>query len=215
MQLLRCSACGKYQREAYLYNARAPGTDWSIVAHTVEGCGIRSIGRLLAISPTTVMARIRRLAHGLSPGPIARGRHYEVDELATYVRNKKRRVWVTCALDRQSRAVVALRVGSRGKRALRPLVETLLLADARSIRTDGHEVYGALIPNALHKVKQRGINRIERLNLALRTCLKRLARKTICFSRSLEMLRACATLFCWGSRDGPHAKSAAVRSGMV
>ncbi|MDL2326931.1 IS1 family transposase [Bacteroidales bacterium OttesenSCG-928-A14] len=33
-------------------------------------------------------------------------------------------------------------------------------------------------------------------NLTLRTHLKRLSRKTICFTRSVEMLSSCLKLYC-------------------
>ena len=91
---------------------------------------------MLCISPTTVIARIKRIAAKLGPGPIATGRSYEVDELSTYVGNKKNRVWVAYAMDRISKEVVALRTGRRSKRTLRPLINTLVLAAAKQVRTD-------------------------------------------------------------------------------
>lgn len=136
VQLLRCAACGRYQRSHYRNKAYAPATDGLIVALTREGCGIRGTGRVLCISPTTVIARIKRIAAKLGPGPIATGRSYEVDELSTYVGNKKNRVWVAYAMDRISKQVVALRAGRRNKRTLRPLINTLVLAAAKQVRTD-------------------------------------------------------------------------------
>lgn len=53
-QQLRCTRCGRYHRASYRYAAHAPGTDKRLVALTKEGCGIRSISRLLGISTTTV-----------------------------------------------------------------------------------------------------------------------------------------------------------------
>jgi insertion element IS1 protein InsB len=63
-QLLRCTACGKYQRTYYQRKAYAPGMDTRIATLTREGCGIRSTGRVLGISPTTVMAFITNKANG-------------------------------------------------------------------------------------------------------------------------------------------------------
>ena len=83
VQLLRCNACGKYQRAAYTRKAYMPGTDGRIITLTREGCGIRSIARIVDISATTVIARIKRIAARLGPGPIPKGRTYEVDELST------------------------------------------------------------------------------------------------------------------------------------
>ena len=197
-QNLQCTACGKYQRMAYRYQACAPGMGKQIAAHVREGCGIRSIARLLRISPTTVMVRILRMAARLGPGAIPTGRNYEMDELSTYVGNKENRIWLAYAMDRQSKRIVALRVGARSKRNLLPLFNALLQAGARSIRTDGVVFYKSLVPAAVHRVKRAGTNGIERMNLTLRTHLKRLARRTICYSKSVAMLRACATIYCWG-----------------
>lgn len=84
-----------------------------------------------------------------------------------------------------------MRVGKRSKAQLAPLHDTLLLADARSIRIDGLDIYRALVPRHLHCARRAGTNGIERMNLTLRTGLKRLARRTICYSKCAAMLAAC------------------------
>ncbi|MCB9165206.1 MAG: IS1 family transposase [Flavobacteriales bacterium] len=196
-QLLQCAECGKYQRALYTRKAYTPGMDARIVQLTREGCGIRSTGRVLGISPSTVIARIKRIAARLGPGFIPKGRRYEVDELSTYIRNKKNRVWVAYALDRKDKSVVGIRVGKRSKRMLRPLIDTLLLADAKRIHTDGCDIYPTLVPANLHLVKRFATNGIERMNLTFRTRLKRLGRRTICYSKSSAMLAACVAVVCW------------------
>ncbi|MFT3886403.1 MAG: hypothetical protein QM724_13535 [Flavobacteriales bacterium] len=123
VQLLRCATCGRYQRARYKRKAYTPGMDDRIAMLTREGCGIRGTGRVLGISPATVIARIKRIAAGLGPGAIPRGRSYEVDELSTYVGNKKNRVWVAYAMDRSTKQVVGIRAGKRGKRMLEPLID--------------------------------------------------------------------------------------------
>lgn len=197
VQLLRCAACGKYQRTSYQRKAYAPGMDDRIAMLTREGCGIRSTGRVLGISPTTVVARIKRIAARLGPGPIPKGRSYEVDELSTYVGHKKNRMWVAYALDSRTKDIVGIGVGKRSKRMLQPLVDTLLLADAKCIHTDGCDIYPTLIPANLHRVKRFATNGIERMNLTLRTRLKRLGRRTICYSKCAAMLAACVAIVCW------------------
>jgi insertion element IS1 protein InsB len=154
VQLLRCAACGKYQRSSYKRKAYTPEMDGRITMLTREGCGIRSTGRVLSISPTTVIARTKRIAARLGPGPIPKGRNYEVDELSTYVVNKHNRIWVAYALDRSTKEVVGIRVGKRSNRMLKPLVDTLLLADAKCIHSDGCVIYPKPIPANLHRLKR-------------------------------------------------------------
>ena len=53
--------------------------------------------------------------------------------------------------------------------------------------TDGWLNYQQQLPHLKHLVGKIFTQRIERHNLTLRTPIKRLARKTICFSKSIEV----------------------------
>lgn len=53
--------------------------------------------------------------------------------------------------------------------------------------TDKAGVYRQHLPPAQHTVEKLSMQKIERKHLTLRTRLKRLARKTLCFSRSRLM----------------------------
>lgn len=53
--------------------------------------------------------------------------------------------------------------------------------------TDGWGAYERHISEEQHEIGKRKTQRIERKHLGLRTRIKRLARKIICFSRSEEM----------------------------
>jgi insertion element IS1 protein InsB len=94
--------------------------------------------------------------------------------------------------------VIDIVVGRRNKTNLNKVISTLLLSDAAKITTDKLPIYKELIPAAKHSTKFRGINRIERMNLNLRTHLKRLNRKTICYSKSAAMLLAVVKIYFWG-----------------
>jgi transposase-like protein len=60
-----CSSCKKYQQKVYAYKACDIKVNNWIVKYIKHGCGIRSIGLLLDISPTTVIKRIRQIASPL------------------------------------------------------------------------------------------------------------------------------------------------------
>ena len=53
--------------------------------------------------------------------------------------------------------------------------------------TDGWGAYGRHLPLESHEIGKRKTQRIERKHLNLRTRIKRLTRKTICFSKTEEM----------------------------
>jgi insertion element IS1 protein InsB len=197
LQRYRCKTCRKIQLADYKKQAYATEINSAIAAHVKEGCGIRSIARLLHISATTVIDRIQKIADGIKKPTILTKRKYEVDELKTYIKKKTNDYWVIYALDRESKQVVDFKAGKRTKKNICRVTDTLLLAECNQIYTDGLDIYGFVIPENLHRVKRYGTNRIERKNLTLRTHLKRLNRKTICYSKSLVMLNACLKIYFW------------------
>lgn len=95
------------------------------------------------------------------------------------------------------RRVMDIRVGKRKKENLKPVILTLLLAKAKSISTDKLSIYKTLIPESIHTTHRRCTNHIERKHLTLRVHIKRLNRRTIAFSRSVEMLSAVLKIYCW------------------
>lgn len=200
IQKYRCTNCGKYSQNAYRYKAYDEKLDSRIVLFVKEGLGIRSISRIQEISPKTVIARILKIGDQLRcPFPIMQGKSYEVDELFTYIGSKETgQVCIVYSLERDTRFVVSLAVGKRTKENLLTVIQSLLLRNAKRIATDGLNIYPTIIPKEQHCTKRRCTNRIERMNLNLRTHLKRLNRKTICYSKSAAMLLAVVKIYFWG-----------------
>ena len=198
-QRYRCKVCQHYQMLHYKNLAWLPDTDHHIATHVKEGCGIRSISRILSISPVTVIRRIIEIASRISSPKISEKHQcYQVDELRTYIGHKKRECWVIYALNKITGQILDVVVGRRNKSNLRMVINTLLDLNPKCIYTDGLNIYPKLIPKLLHRVSKHLTNKIERMNLTLRTHLKRLSRRTICFSRSVEMLDACVRIKVWG-----------------
>jgi len=196
-QRFKCKSCGKRQLWSYKYNAYQSNLNRQIIILIKEGLGIRSTARVLGISATTLLKRILSIAQSIRRPFISKGKTYEVDELRTFVGNKKRLVWVVYALERESRKVVSFYAGARTNKTLNVVLRTLHLAEAKSIYTDGLKNYQFLIQRNVHKVTRFGTNHIERFNLSLRVHLKRLNRKTICFSRSIAMMSAVLKIYFW------------------
>lgn len=196
-QKYHCRNCLRYFQKNYTYQA-AITDDKQIIILTKEGCGIRSIGRILNISPFTVIRRIKKIASKFErPYPILKGKVYEVDELFTYVKNKYTRVCIAYSYEPKTGYVLDISVGTRCKQTLRRVTDTLILSEAKTVYTDGLDLYKQLIPENIHKKHRRCTNHIERQNLTLRTHLKRLNRRTICFSKSMVMLLAVVKIYFW------------------
>lgn len=193
-----CRCCGKRALDYYTYKAYRSLTNEVIIRLTKEGCGIRSISRLLKIGVNTVLRRIKAIALKITKPNICFGKEYELDELCTYVKNKSRKCWIAYAIRKDTRQVVDFSIGGRTNNTLRKVTDKLILSNATKIFTDKLPNYRSLLPSNIHSTKYRGTNHIERKNLTLRTHLKRLSRRTICFSKSAAMLSACLKIYFWG-----------------
>ncbi|MDD2797382.1 MAG: IS1 family transposase [Bacteroidales bacterium] len=196
-QRYNCKECKKRFIINYTYNACKSQINQQIILLTKEGLGIRSTARVLQISATTLLKRIISIASHIAQPPIAKGRTYEVDEMRTYIGKKSRLRWIVYALDRESRAVVDFNVGRRTNRTLNRVIISLELSQAVTVYTDKLQNYRYLIAKTIHNTHLHSTNHIERHNLSLRTHLKRLNRKTICFSRSMVVLIAVLRIYFW------------------
>ena len=197
-QKLCCKACGKYQQLSYRNNACKKEVQVMIPQLVCESVSIRGIARVLKIAARTVVNGIRRIARGIKKPPIIMNQAaFEVDELYTYVGNKQNQYWVAYAINRTSGDVIDFIIGKRTKRTLRVLINTLLLSGVKRIYTDNLNIYRTLIPGSVHHCKAYCTNHIERKNRSIRTHLKRLSRRTICFSRSYSLLESCMRIYFW------------------
>ena len=107
----------------------------------------------------------------------------EADELWSYVGKKKnqRRTWYTT--ERNTGVIPAWHNGRRTDESCSLLMEKLSVFPVARYYTDDWQSCRKYIPPDRHIVGKADTWRIERRNLNFRTHLKRLNRKTICFSR--------------------------------
>jgi len=99
------------------------------------------------------------------------------------------------ALDHQTGRMVAYVFGRREDRALLALKVLLKPLGIRCFYTDGWGAYHRHLAPDQHVVGKRRTQQLERKHLTLRTRIKRLVRKTICFSRSVQMHEIVIGLF--------------------
>ena len=195
-----CKSCRYSFQETYCYNAYNDNINKHIYSLLKESVGITATSRLLSISKTTVIKRLKMMAAlVVKPDIVESHNYYELDEMRVVVGNKLNEAWITYAINRSTKQVVDFVVGRRTKRNLSQITQAVLKLNPRQIFTDGLRTYIMLIPKKLHNTRKKNTAVIERNNLTLRTHLKRLSRKTICFSKTIEMLDATLRLFFWGS----------------
>jgi insertion element IS1 protein InsB len=118
---------------------------------------------------------------------LARVQAAEVDEMWSFVGKKKSPRWLWHALDHRTGRVLAYVVGTRKDAVFLKLQALLAPCGITRYYTDKAGVYRRHLPPAQHTVGKLSMQKIERKHLTLRTRLKRLGRKTLCFSRSCLM----------------------------
>jgi insertion element IS1 protein InsB len=197
-QRYKCKKCNKTGVANYSYHAYNPKLNQDIVLLTKEGMGIRSTARILQISTTTLLKRILTIAQGIVNPIISLCKSYEVDEMRTFIKRKENLIWIVYALEKESKKVVCFNIGKRTNKTLNFVITSLKLSKAQKIYTDGLKNYKFLIKKKVHSIKQFGTNHIERNNLTMRTHLKRLNRRTLCYSKSAAILTAVLKIYFWG-----------------
>jgi insertion element IS1 protein InsB len=111
----------------------------------------------------------------------------EVDEFWSYVQNKGNQRWTWYAIDRKSGIILAWHNGKRTDNDFLVLWLMLSQFPVKNYYTDDWGAYSRHIPAHMHKVGKEDTWKIERKNLNFRTHIKRLHRKTICFSKNEQI----------------------------
>ncbi len=111
----------------------------------------------------------------------------EVDEMWSYVQRKKEQRWLWHAIDHRSGKVLAYVFGRRKDDVFLKLKAMLEPFGITRYSTDSWGAYTRHLDADEHQPGKRNTQTIERKHLTLRTRIKRLTRKTICFSKSIQM----------------------------
>ncbi|WP_265427105.1 IS1 family transposase [Chryseobacterium sp. YIM B08800] len=190
-----CKNCKNRFIEFYSYKAYKKNINSKIIQLTKEGLGIRSTARILKISTTTLLRRIIKIADAIHPPKISYNQSYELDEMRLFLRKKSNPQWLVYAINKETKSIAGFHIGKRTSKTLNSVIKTLLYSKPEKIYTDKLRNYQYLIPKEIHQTKRFVTNSIERKNLSIRTHLKRLNRKTICFSKSISILTSVLKIY--------------------
>lgn len=194
-----CKICSGSFQDSYSYKAYQKPTNNLIIKLLKESCGVLSISRIIGISKNTVLSRKLKLGNR-TKNPIFTKLNckYEIDEMFIKIANGRAYNWLTYAIEQRTKVVIGFCIGSRSKENIKPIIDKILLSKPQRIYTDRLQLYKNLVPKEVHKVFNHCTNKIERNNLTLRTHIKRLSRKTICFSKNEQYLEAHLKIYFWG-----------------
>ncbi|HTN16274.1 MAG TPA: IS1 family transposase [Chitinophagaceae bacterium] len=145
-----CKSCKKRFLDYYTYQAYLPLIPRQIIELTKKGMGIRNTAAYLKISATTLLKRILMIAERIKQPVIAQGKTYEVDEMKSFIKHKKRKIWIAYALEKCTKTVVSFSVGARTNKTLNVVLKTLQHSEAKRVYTDKLPAYRFLLPSAIH-----------------------------------------------------------------
>ena len=117
-----------------------------------------------------------------------------MDEMWGRVHSKQTPCRLWHAIDHDTGDVVAFVLGSREQCSFKMLKKLLKPLKISKFYTDANWAYIDNLPKSKLVVGKKNTQKIERKHLTFRTRLKRLARKTICYSKSLEMHKIMVSL---------------------
>jgi insertion element IS1 protein InsB len=118
---------------------------------------------------------------------VRRGLSSELDEMWSYVARKSNPRWLWHAIDHRTGKVLAYVFGRRKDDVFLKLKELLEPFGITTYYTDGWGAYERHIDVEKHQVGKENTQKIESKHINLRTRIKRLVRRTICFSKTEQM----------------------------
>ena len=116
-----------------------------------------------------------------------RGLSSELDEMWSYVRCKSHPRWLWHAIDHHTGKVLAYAFGRRQDAVFLQLKALLKPFGMTRYYTDGWGAYDRHVEPDQHMVGKENTQKIESKHIRLRTRIKRLVRRTICFSKTERM----------------------------
>lgn len=119
----------------------------------------------------------------------------EMDEMWSFYHDKSHQVWLWWAIDHETNTPLAYTFGTREHKYLDELLILLKPFNIGNVYTDNNYAYSSRISDDKLIIGKKNTQHIERDHLTLRTRIKRLARKTICFSKGLETHKAVIGTF--------------------
>jgi len=187
-QRYRCKACRRQFITAYTYRGCKPAIRQLVLPMTMNASGIRDIARVLQISPNTVLAIIKAAAQTVTEPTVPKQiKNLEIDEFWSFVGKKANQRWTWYGFDRERKRIVASVNGGRTDANCQALYQKVKRAKVNLFHTDQWASYPKVLPARKHQIGKDGTLNIERRNLTFRTRIKRLQRRTICFSKSEVM----------------------------
>ena len=108
--------------------------------------------------------------------------------------HKLKNIWLWTAVDRATKRLVGFQIGTRESKYFQKHTNKISHIDAKFYASDYWRADNLIDPTK-HLLGKAHTYTVERMNRLLRHYLARLARKTYCYSKSLQMIKFSLLLF--------------------
>ena len=194
-----CNDCHKQFQFTYKYQGADPRIKRQIPKMAMRASGIRDIATVLKISAVTVILALR-IWFKTHTEPQFEGIYENVilDEFWSWVGKRKQgKRWVWYAYCADSGKILAFQIGKRNDATCKRLFKKLNHLTINKYYTDDWKSYKKYIPAEKHIISKKKTQKIERQNLNFRTHIKRLCRRTLCFSKKDDMHFGFIKAYIW------------------
>jgi insertion element IS1 protein InsB len=143
----QCKQCG-YQFTRMTPRGKPLAMKVNAVLWYLSGMSMNRIAFLLRVSAQAVLIWIRTFAKAYyeKPEPTGRTIVLQLDEMWHYLQNKRQKLWIWKALDRDTGQLLDWECGRRDKKTLKKMVDRLTQWDVQLYCTDQWAPYAAVIP---------------------------------------------------------------------
>ncbi len=181
-----CKACRKQFQKDYLYRACDKKVKDQILPMLLRGSGVRDCAVVLGISPNAVLRHLVAQAGEVIIKPKKRSYHrIDIDELWSYVWRKKKKVWLLNAYCAGSGEILGFTLGKRNTKTVKNLLLKLKGLEVDFYCTDNWEAFRSVLCYYQHLIGKTYTKAMEGINTSFRTRVRRLVRKTVCFSKKV------------------------------
>jgi IS1 family transposase len=201
----------------YAYAGQSRQVKQQIIDMALNGSGTRDTARVLHVSTNTVLKELKKESqlqpvniaalkqlnpetveveiHLVKPPEESDERESELDEMLSYVGKKSNPRWLWHAIDHHSGKVLAYAFGARKDEVFLQLKALLEPFGISRFYTDSWGAYLRHLEVEKHEIGKNNMQKIESKHTNLRARIKRLARRTICFSKTVAMHDIVVGLF--------------------
>jgi insertion element IS1 protein InsB len=201
----RCKQCGD-QFTRTTPRGKPLATKINAVLWYLSGMSMHRMAFLLRVSTQAVLTWIRDLATAYDEKPAPTGRIIVLqrDEMWHYLKNKRGKLWIWKALDRETGQLLDWECGRRDKKTLKKMVDRLAQWDVKMYCTDKWATSASVIPQDKLVQSKATTHDIERNHCRQRHWFGRFKRKSIIVSKSKEMVDLTMALFAKFWVNGNH-----------